>query len=75
MVEVYDGDYAGDSRFDPEGQFVARYRVETLIENMDEILTQGLCLDGGIPKWRLTAEQVEEMFDYMSDAGVCPDWT
>jgi len=49
LVEFYDPRYLHT----PFGQFVARYYLST-------IRTHGgpLCLDGGVPEWTLTADQV-----------------
>jgi hypothetical protein len=49
MVEFYDAEHAGP-RFDPEGQFVSRYYLSTLLEAP---ATQGLCLQGDESKWRI----------------------
>jgi hypothetical protein len=60
MVEFYDTTYAGE---DPDtfsghlGQFVSRYYVSTL---MDTDPTKGICLDGGIPEWTVTADSLAQ---------------
>lgn len=65
MVEFYDADYAGDPRFTDfggEGQFVSRYYLETLDSDRSHLEAAGLDLDGGVPKWKLTGQQMREAF-------------
>jgi hypothetical protein len=49
LVEFYDARYLHT----PHGQFVSRYCAATFLD-----VKGGLCLQGGIPAWSLTAEQV-----------------
>jgi hypothetical protein len=62
MVEFYDADYAGDARFDPEGQFVSRYNLDTLLDIRERLSAGGLDLQGDVPKWKLSGEQMREAF-------------
>jgi hypothetical protein len=62
MVEFY------DSRYDfPDsmgrGQFVSRYYVSTLEEGNQN--GEGLCLDGGIPEWSVSAEGMKQVLEYI----------
>lgn len=62
MIEFYDATYIGD-KFGPRGQFTGgRYFVETLDERYDSAVD--LALDGGIPVWSLTAQNVRDALDY-----------
>lgn len=40
------------------GQFVSRYYIETLLEGEQD---RGLCLHGGVPKWNISAECMNEI--------------
>lgn len=52
-VEFYDRRYAGP-RFTPDGQFITRYYVSTLLEPLKTQETiRGLNLNGGIPDWSI----------------------
>jgi hypothetical protein len=62
MVEFYDSRYT-DSDFADRGQFVARYYVVTLLE--DSHYPNGLCLDGGIPAWSVSADGMKEVLEYI----------
>jgi hypothetical protein len=56
MVEFYDETYAGKEGFDPEGQFVSRYYVETILGKDDYGSGEGgLNLDGGVDVWTVDA--------------------
>ena len=57
LVEFYDGTYAGQDGFDPEGQFVSRYYLSTLLEGASGLLTTGLYL-GDDPSWRVPAAEM-----------------
>jgi len=59
MVEFYDWKYANQKTFGPRGQFVSRYCLSTLAKQMGG----GLCLDGGIPEWRVDAGAMREVWD------------
>lgn len=50
MVEFYDTAHAGKEGFDPEGQFVQRYNVNTLANHKNGV---GLSLLGYEPLWSI----------------------
>lgn len=50
MVEFYDSRFKQGSD-GARGQFVSRYYIDTLLERD----TGGLCLDGGVPAWTVSA--------------------
>jgi hypothetical protein len=61
MVEFY------DSRFDHKssmgrGQFVSRYYTSTILGGE---YSNGLCLDGGIPEWTVSAEGMKQVVEYL----------
>ena len=56
LVEFYDSRYDLQD-FMGRGQFVSRYYVETILNGE---YPNGLSLDGGIPAWTVSAD---EMFD------------
>lgn len=53
MIEFYDPRY----QHTPLGQFVSRYYIFTILERD----YGGLCLDGGIPEWTVSAEDMQEI--------------
>lgn len=61
MVEFYDSRYT-DPSFGERGQFVSRYYVSTLLERPHHV---GLCLDGGIPEWSVSAEGMQQVLEYI----------
>ena len=66
MVEFYDSRFK--SGWDKErGQFVTRYYVETLINSY---YPHGLCLDGGVPAWTVSAEGMQQVIAFIE--GVTP---
>jgi hypothetical protein len=54
VVEFYDN-HQDKSRFSEFGQFVARYDLDTIINHTN----CGLQLDGGIPEWRVAADELQ----------------
>jgi hypothetical protein len=62
MVEFYDTRYT-DSDFADRGQFVSRYYVSTLLE--DNQYPNGLCLDGGITEWSVSADGMKQVLKYI----------
>ena len=52
LVEFYDCRH----EFTEYGQFVSRYYASTLLEGFGEAPDRGLCLDGGVPEWGISAE-------------------
>lgn len=66
MVEFYDSRFK--SGWDKErGQFVTRYCVETLINSY---YPRGLCLDGGVPAWSVSAEGMQQVIAFIEEAMV-----
>jgi hypothetical protein len=62
MVEFYDSRYDFPD-FMGRGQFVSRYYISILEEgNRDG---RGLCLDGGIPEWSVSAEGMKQVLEYI----------
>jgi hypothetical protein len=66
MVEFYDARYT-DKSFADRGQFVSRYYIETLT---DSGCPRGLCLDGGVPEWSVSAEGMIQVLQYIQGATV-----
>lgn len=76
LVEFYDAEYAGRSNFDPEGQFVSRYYVSTLLNFRPG---EGIGLHGNSTCWSVDHQpmaglrnKLREMFpEYAKD--YCPE--
>ena len=62
MVEFYDASQ-NPAHFDPEGQFVSRYYISTIMEGV--YADQGLCLDGGIPVWAIDRITMREVRNFL----------
>ena len=71
LVEFYDADYKGDSRFGSYGQFTGgRYYLETLQGKDGFSSGQGehrceLSLDASIPKWSVSAKDMDVIMDWL----------
>jgi hypothetical protein len=64
MIEFYDSRFK--SGWDQErGQFVTRYYVETLLNSY---FPHGLCLDGGVPAWSVSAEGMAQVIEFIEGA-------
>jgi hypothetical protein len=61
MVEFYDSRH-NHSDFDGRGQFVSRYYISTLTTSQ---YPNGLCLDGGIPEWSVSADGMKQVLEYI----------
>tara|TARA_R110000868_G_scaffold8513_3_gene44072 strand:- start:18543 stop:18839 length:297 start_codon:yes stop_codon:yes gene_type:complete len=62
MVEFYDARYPHTEY----GQFVARYYVETILEGDGYgPKDSGLCLDGGIPEWTVSQEDMVTVRNFL----------
>ena len=61
LVEFYDGRYI--ENFDPEGQFVSRYYVETILESKG-----GLNAHGGVESWTIYGDAMTEVRAFLSQA-------
>lgn len=75
LVEFWDCTHV--DRFGAEGQFVTRYDVETLHSDKygggpSRLQAHGLCLDGGVPAWVVSAENMREVYRALRSAGVAP---
>lgn len=57
LVEFYDSRYPHTQH----GQFISRYYVSTIVERKN----QGLCLDGGVSEWALSATQMDTVKDWI----------
>lgn len=62
MIEFYDSRFK--SGWDQErGQFVTRYYVETLLSTGE--YPAGLCLDGGVEAWTVSAEGMRQVMELL----------
>jgi hypothetical protein len=59
MVEFYDTRYPHTQY----GQFVSRYYVDTILDGSD----CGLCLDGGVPSWTVSAEDMKTVRSFLKE--------
>lgn len=70
MIEFYDRRYQHTEL----GQFVTRYLVESLTHEDADVLYDnvlgGMCLDGGIPDWQVTAENMRLVREQLYPQGV-----
>lgn len=57
-VEFFDNDFDHEPWLGIHAQFVSRYYISTLPESDPY---RGLCLDGGVPKWTLSAEEMRKV--------------
>mgnify|MGYP006275864341 CR=1 FL=1 len=58
LVEFYDHRHMHT----PRGQFVSRYFVSTILERADGL---GLMLDGGVPAWTVSADDMRLVVAYL----------
>lgn len=63
MVEFFDAE-ADPAKFGPLGQFVSRYHVDTFNETAED--GRGIALDGGVPRWTITAANVAEVAAWLA---------
>ena len=63
LVEFYDSRYPHTEY----GQFVSRYYVCTLLETSEGHGNRGLCLDGGVPSWTVSAEDMDTVREYLRE--------
>lgn len=61
MVEFYDSRYM-DKSFADRGQFVSRYYISTLATSQ---YPNGLCLDGWVPAWSVSADGMKQVLEYI----------
>ncbi len=53
-----------DARYEHSnlGQFVSCYAIDTIIDS-----NSGLCLDGGIPEWSITADGMNRIREWLKE--------
>lgn len=61
LVEFYDDRYHSKRANHNRGQFVSRYYASTLLEGKN----RGLCLDGGVREWTVSAEDMEIVREHL----------
>ena len=61
LVEFYDKRYNHDSWMG-RGQFVSRYYLSTLLS---DTYPNGLCLDGGVAEWAVSATGMAQVLEYI----------
>ena len=59
MVEFYDSRYPHTEY----GQFVSRYYISTILS--DKEYPNGLCLDGRVPAWQVSAEDMVDVLYFL----------
>ena len=62
LVEFYDKRYLHDSWMG-RGQFVSRYYASTLLDGSG--YPTGLCLDGGVAEWAVSADGMAQVLEYI----------
>jgi hypothetical protein len=65
MVEFYDNRYRYPDA--PYGQFVSRYYISTILsqDSRGGKYSNGLCLDGRVPAWQVSAEDMVEVVSFL----------
>ena len=63
MVEFYDSRYPHTEY----GQFVSRYYISTILsqDSRGGKYSNGLCLDGRVPAWQVSAEDMAEVVSFL----------
>lgn len=64
MIEFYDFRHA-DKEFALRGYFVSRYYLSTLVDGEARLSRAGLCLNGGVPEWVVSAFEMRQVFEYI----------
>lgn len=65
LIEFYDATYQDDDRFGPLGQFTGgRYYLRTFKKRNSEC---DLTLEGRVPQWRITAENVRDSIRFADE--------
>jgi hypothetical protein len=62
MIEFYDSRFTNGADGD-RGQFVTRYYIETLTSRKPN----GLCLDGGVPAWTVSADGMKQVIEFIQE--------
>jgi hypothetical protein len=60
VIEFYDRRY----NHSENGQFVSRYSMITLLEHEKD---NGLCLQGGVPDWNITADSMFAIVSWLEE--------
>jgi hypothetical protein len=65
MVEFYDNRYPHTDY----GQFVSRYYISTILsqDSRGGEYSNGLCLDGGVPAWQVSAEDMAQVITFLKE--------
>jgi len=67
MIEFYDTRHA-DPDFPERGQFVSRYYLSTLASDARRRgIDHGLDMHGGVPSWKLTAEELGAALNWAAE--------
>ena len=67
MVEVFDLQWTFDAiEGDLRGQLVTVYYAHTLTKDAARLVGLGLCLDGGVPAWEITAPAMAEVLAFIA---------
>jgi hypothetical protein len=66
MVEFYDSRFTKGADGD-RGQFVSRYYVDTILDGSN----CGLCLDGGVSAWTVSAEDMDIVRNFLKGITAC----
>lgn len=67
LVEFYDDRYHNSEDWLQYGQFVSRYYASTLLEDHED--GHGLCLDGGVDAWVVSASNMIAVKELLEDMG------
>lgn len=73
LVEFYDARFGVKGGFDSRGQFISRYYLDTIKGTSEyskiagDTEVRGICLQGGIPEWSVTKENVISAIEYAED--------
>jgi hypothetical protein len=65
MVEVFDARYAGKDYCEAEGQIIAQYHINTLLDGADALTNYGLDLHGGVPAWSIDGDTMGAILFYI----------
>lgn len=65
LVEFYDARYNHNDWLGFCGQFVGRYFLSTLEEDRRTLVMYGLDLDGGIPDWKVSGENMQVFYQWV----------
>jgi hypothetical protein len=63
LVEFYDATYENFKSFGPRGQFISRYYLSTMRAFAETSPTSILSLQGDVPEWQVTAQNVRDAIE------------